>query len=184
MGELTFDTLKEQLEGASSTLLGMAEKASWNKISKNCLYILAEEEFPDQRDLEGRNIRKLRNEKKEPKPLTALMPVLLEKYYTIYEIDLFVYKSTQHLTIIEIYYRLKDQMEPDYEKTIEQASPMLHCKVSIPPYAHDFSPYTGAAKFKKSDINWELGTFNHRRNTFWLRIKFRWYLLKRALARR
>jgi len=162
---LTKDTLLQRLGDATSTLLEMAEKAAWNRISKNCLFVLSEVENNDSGFDGQRAIRKSINDKKDPKPLSSLIPILEEMYPSIYEIDLFLYKSLRNSTIIEIQYYLKDSLEPGYGKTIVNNAPVLHCKVGIPFYI--------AGKKEKFDINWESGSFQHKWKTLWARLKYR-----------
>ncbi len=110
------------------------------------------------------------NEAKTPVELKDVMPGLLQMFDDIYEIDLFIFKSAKPCTIIEIRYRLKEPLEPDYRRSVIDDPPMLHCKLVIPRYL--------AGKSKKFDVNWELKPWLCGWKMFWARLRFRLGLTK------
>jgi hypothetical protein len=144
---LTIETFEAWLEDAKSSLLKMARDATWNSISNNCLYILIEGGFTGKNFAEENHIRKQRNEKKKPKSLAPLMPILTGLYPDLYEVDLLIYRSRKNITIVEIVYWLRNSVE--FAREI--ADPILHCKVAIPPYRF--------SKKEKFDVNWQLNTW-------------------------
>ena len=52
----------------------------------------------------------------------------------IYLIELYIFKVNKKETIVEIEILEKSELDIEYRKTILDNSPMLHCKVVIPPY--------------------------------------------------
>ena len=62
------------------------------------------------------------------------MTKLKDIYDSIYDINLYVYKCEEHRTIIDIRYYPKSKLDADFFKTVINNPPMLHCKISIPPY--------------------------------------------------
>lgn len=163
---ITQDEVQQKFEGATFDLLQLAKASSFNRISENCVFILSEIEETSMSFSEQRNIRKKENDKKVPRALSEILPDLLDMYMAIYDFNLYVYKSTQRETIIEIQYYPKSSLDERFRKTIAENAPMLHCKVAIPSYV--------AAKDEKEkfDINWEHNTLSHRWKMFWLISKF------------
>ncbi len=60
----------------------------------------------------------------------------------------------------------KSELDVEYRKTVLNDSPMLHCKVAIPPYSN-------FDKKDKFDINWQIGTFEYKWKMFWWRRKMK-----------
>jgi len=137
---LSKETLEERLDDATRSLLEIARDNAWNNIADNCLFILSEN--INQFDNKG---RKAANDKKVPKPLSELMPVLLKLYDDVYEFDLYIYKSSKEQTVIEIEYAIK------WPDTPANTTPYLHAKISIPSYAAEFDVFKTKRKF---DVNW------------------------------
>lgn len=148
---------------ATVSLLNMARELSWNDISGNCRYIISEIKEYQVNFFEERKIRIAENNKKNPVPLVDMMPVLMDLYSNLYDINLYVYNAKKELTIIDIRYYQKSSLEPDYGKTVQEDAPMLHCKVEMPPYYDE--------KKIKFDINWVHNSLNHRWKMFWWRRK-------------
>jgi hypothetical protein len=175
---ITKESLPEQIGDATTSLLKLARESCWNNISDNCRFILSEikEDSSVKNFIELRGLRKTINDKKHPEPLDNILPRLLSIYANLHDINLYIYRSSKNLTIIEIAYYLKSSLEPDYQKTITNDPPMLHCKVAIPIYSTDSEfkfDYSAASK-RKFDINWEHQTFfYHRWQIFWYRFKYR-----------
>ena len=146
---ITPETLEKNVESAVGTLLNMARDLTWNKISPNCKFILSETRemagnFHDQRII----IQK-ENNRKKPVSFSEVMPIVLQRYPILYEIDLYVYKAKKRETIIDIRYVNKQSFDEDYIKKVKSDPPMLHCKVAMPPWL----PMEGPKP--KFDINWE-----------------------------
>jgi hypothetical protein len=158
------ETIEESLTDATIKLLEMARNLSSNSISDNCVYILSEYEKTGRDFSEHRKIRKLRNDKKEPKKLAAITPALIA-LYPICEINLFIYKSDKNSTTIELEC-YKNASAP----TANKKAPAIHCKVAIPPYI--------VKKNKKFDINWEHDAFLIKWKMLLKRAKFKLKLIK------
>lgn len=154
------DNLENDLRDATSSLLNMAREQCYNPISDNCLYILNEIPAIPAPDFSAERKRRNRiNKRKPPVPLAELIPELENLYDNLHDVNLYIYKTNSRLTVVDIRYYLKTSLDEEHRENVKK-SPMLHCKVSIPPYAKD------QAKF---DIHWELGGLRHRWRLFWWR---------------
>lgn len=152
--------IEVEIENQTIKLLDLVNIKCWNDISKNLMFILS-----NISEVQGENFfiqrinRNNLNKKKIPKSFNEIIISLKEIYNLIYDINLYVYKSEKHRTIIEIRYFLKSELSADYLKTIVNNPPMLHCKIAIPPYLNN--------KKSKFDVNWELGGIRYNWNMFW-----------------
>jgi len=156
------ENLHNDLKEAIENLLGMARNHSWNAVSDNCLYIISEiKDSTGKNFFEQRKIRKKLNRNKEPKPLQVIVSELESIYENLYDVNLYVYKSTTRLTVVEIQFYLKTSLDKDYFQKVKNNEPMLHCKVAIPPYSNDDK--------SKFDINWELDGLRHKWRMYWWR---------------
>lgn len=150
----------------------MAADICWNKISRNCVYILSEiDETIGKNYFELAKIRKKINDKKTPKPLSEIVADVTKIYDNLYDINLFIYKSLRNKTIIEIRYVLKTSHTEEFYPTIKDNEPMLHCKISKPFYV-TASPNLNKGE-RKFDVNWQLGGIRHEWNTFIGKTKYR-----------
>jgi hypothetical protein len=164
--------LENKIQNATSSLIDMAADMCWNKISKNCEYIISEiDESIGKNFFERAKIRKRINDKKLPKSLTGIVADLNKIYDNLYDINLYIYKSLQNKTIIEIRYFLKTSHTDDFYPTIKNNEPMLHCKVAIPPYVAKKPNST--EKQELFDVNWELGGIRQKWNKFWWKAEYR-----------
>jgi len=153
------DNLENIISDLSSKLLDMATDICWNKIRRNCQYILSEiDENQGENFFERAKIRKRVNEQKKPKSLKEIVMDLNLIYENLYDINLYIYNAKRNETIIEIRYFLKTSHTKDYYPVIKNNESMLHCKVAMPPYH---------IEGKKFDVNWELGGFRHEINMMW-----------------
>lgn len=152
MKNITKENLNQTLKDATSTLLEMARKSCYNKISDNTTYIISE----IKNDIRSRAERKKTNDKKHPKTLEQITTELQAIYENLYDINLYIYNAKKKITIIEIQYYPKSSLESSFYETVKYNDPMLHCKIRIPPYIND--------KSKKYDVNWELGGIKHKWN--------------------
>lgn len=156
------ENLEKDLKDATSKLLELARESAWNTISDECLYIISETRDDIADDFFTlKKIRKQENEKKTPVPLRQIITELENFYDDLYDVNLFIYRSLPNTTIVEIQYYPKSTLDMEFYEKVRGNSPMLHCKVALPPYRKDNNP--------KFDINWELGGFRHRWNLFWWR---------------
>jgi hypothetical protein len=160
---MTPATIQLEIERAVPQLLDMAREMAWNPISDRCLFLLTK--IPDQ-PLDAHERRKFfknQNQAKRPVPLEALVPELHQLYPDLYDINLYIYKSTSRLTVIDIRYYPRTSLTEAYRQQVAAQPPMLHCKVAIPP------GNALSAKVEKFDINWERRLLWARWRSFWLR---------------
>lgn len=169
------ESLYYEISDAVQSLLQMARDSSFNHISDNCTFIISEIKYDEKNFFNQDKIRKKDNNKKTPKPLTDIIVELETLYPNFYDINLYVYKAGKNSTILEIQYFPRSSLDLDYQKLTEMQETMLHCKVALPRYALD--------KKEKFDINWQLGTLNHRWKMFWWQRKIKWEI-KRLLKNR
>lgn len=142
--------LYKELEEATAKLLEMAHDSCWNTISDNCEFILTEiNEDKESNYYDERKLSRTENLNKTPTTLKQVVDELQNIYLKLYDVNLFIFHSMKHKTIIDIRYFLKSKLNPDYQQKIKDNRPMLHCKIGIPPYQTN--------KEAKFDINWELG---------------------------
>lgn len=164
---LEINSFEQRLKQATISILEMARNSCWNKISTNTSYIISEIKNDELNAFDKSIKRKEENDQKTAKSLEQISTELKAFYKNLYDINLYIYKSEKDNTIIEIQYFPKSSLEPEFYETIINNKPMLHCKVSVP-------PYIGFKKEKKFDVNWELGGIRYNLNLFWWRMKFNW----------
>lgn len=167
------ENLYKEISDAVQSLLKMARESSFNNISDNCKFIISEIKHSDKNFFEQNKIRKIDNDKKTPKPLIDTIVELETMYANLYDINLYVYKADSHSTIIEIQYFPRSSHDLEYQKISATQETMLHCKVAVPVYASDNK--------EKFDINWQLGTLNHKWKMFWWQRKTKKYLESRGV---
>ena len=167
------ESIYKDISDAVQSLLKLARDSSYNYISDNCKFIISEIKHSDKNFFEQNKIRKTVNDKKTPKPLIDIIGELETLYANLYDVNLYVYKANKYSTIIEIQYFPRSSLEIEYQKTSAKKETMLHCKVAIPAYASDTK--------EKFDINWQLGTINHKWKMFWWQRKTRKYFESRGI---
>lgn len=153
------ENLYKDISDVVQNLLKMARDSSFNSISDNCKFIISEIKHSNKNIFEQDKIRKIDNDKKIPKSLNDIIVELEKLYENLYDVNLYVYKANKYLTIIEIQYFPRSSLDLEYQKIAATQETMLHCKVAVPSYAYDNK--------QKFDINWQLGTINHRWKMFW-----------------
>lgn len=157
-------SLNRELEQATLKLLEMARNSCWNKISKNCEFILSEiNKDATTNFFEERKLRKNENSNKTPTSLNETVNSLKEIYDNLYDVNLYIFHAKKNKTIIDVRYFLKSRLEHTYQEEAIDKEPMLHCKIGIPPYHID--------KENKYDVNWELGGIRDKWNMFLWRSK-------------
>ncbi len=144
---MTLNTFQKEIEGAVPKLLEMARELTWNKIPDNCKFILTEIKDSQENFHVQRQLLKKENDKKVPLTLQELMPALQNLYDNLYDINLHIYRATKNVTIIDVRYYPKSSLDQEYRLKVLGNTPMLHCKVAMPPWLSD--------KKEKFDINWE-----------------------------
>ncbi|MCB9046651.1 MAG: hypothetical protein H6550_11020 [Chitinophagales bacterium] len=148
---MTENTLEREMIGAVAKLLNMAREHTWNRISDNTRFILSEIHDSEQNLFEATRLKQKENNKKDTASLKEILPQLLEMFDNLYDINLEIYKTTKHYTIIDIRCYLKSSLDEKYRKSVAEKTPMLHCKIPYPPWLWD--------KKEKFDINWQHKTY-------------------------
>ena len=160
---MTLTTLENEIQEAIPILFDTARNLTRNSISENYKFILTEINNSSENFQEQRKMNKKLNDKKVPLSLTELMPTLHRLYNNFYDINLHIYRATKIMTVIDFRYYPKSSLDKDYLKKIMSNPPMLHCKVSMPPWLSD--------KEKKFDINWEHYEGLNRLRLLWFKLK-------------
>lgn len=144
---MTAETIEDEILAAIPKLMDMAKELTLNKFSDEYLFLLSaiSDKHPDLIDRIKHHKRN--NDRREPKKLQEVIPELIAILNDLYDINLTIYKATKKVTIIEISYYAKSQLEEAYRKAISTQPPMIHCKVALPPWFGD--------KEKPFDINWQ-----------------------------
>lgn len=165
--KITKKNLNRQIEEATDNLLEMAKEHSWNKISGNVKFVIkkVKTDITEGSNLfETNRIRKKILEQKERLNLEFAIKQLKSEFKNLYLIELYVFKANKKDTIVEIEILEKSELGVDQQKIVKNNSPMLHCKVAIP-------PYIGLENKDKFDINWQLETIEYKWKMFWWRRK-------------
>ncbi len=165
VSRLSKSNIANQLYEATSALLELARSKCWNKISDNTCFILSEIIHDGKNDFDRRHGRKLNNVQKTPKSLNEITFEIEKIFENLYDVNLYIYRSQKHQTIIEIQYYPKSALDSEFRKKVECAEPMLHCKIDLPVYAKDND--------QKFDLNWPLGGIRHRWKEFSYLRKFK-----------
>ncbi|GAA3936909.1 hypothetical protein GO495_13640 [Chitinophaga oryziterrae] len=160
---MTSDSLQQEIQEAIPELLNMARGMSWNKISNNCKFILTEIKDSNRSFNDQRMLLKKENDKKTPLLFQQVIPILQTLYKNLYDINLYIYKSSKDLTVIDIRYYQKSSLDKDYRQKVTDSPPMIHSKVAIPAWLLN--------KNEKFDINWERKLWLIRWKLFCLRHK-------------
>ncbi|MDQ8013052.1 MAG: hypothetical protein REI96_11425 [Flavobacterium nitrogenifigens] len=161
------NSIEKEVQDLTNQLLELVNLYCWNDISNNLMFILS-----DISEVKGENFfiqranRNKLNKKKTLKSFNEVLINLKEIYNSIYDINLYVYKVEKHQTIIDIRYFLKTNLDSDFFETISNNPPMLHCKITKPPYLKN--------ETEKFDINWELGGMRYKWNMFYWKTKYKW----------
>lgn len=151
------------LKAETRQLLELAKSRSLYPVSENCLYITSKiENNSNENFLEVRKLRKRKNRDKKPRFLNEVVTELSHLYEDLYDLNLFIYKSSKNISLIEIQYFLKSSLDKEYHKKVGQDSPMIHSKLAIPPYVKGDK--------QRFNLNWELDGFKHRWKLFWWKI--------------
>lgn len=161
-----FKIKEEDIKISIIQLIEIVNQNCWNNISPNLVFIVSNINEAKVDDFFIQRINR-NNKGKIGENLTDAINYLNEFSENIYDINLYIYKSTKYKTIIEIRYFLKSDLDSDYLKTVIDSPPMLHSKLVRPPYANDS---------EKFDVNWELGVIKHLWKMFWrkksIKVKF------------
>lgn len=157
------ETFEQDMKNMMSSLLEMVRASCWNSISDNCMYIISEIKDSNEDSNQERVERNKINKKKIPQSFEVMIKQMKSIYPILYDVNLFVYKSEKHRTIIDVRYYPKTNFDKKYFEEVKDNAPMLHSKVAIPPYIATLDN----DKRKKFDINWELGGVRHQWKMFW-----------------
>ena len=164
--------IEQELSKCTSQLLELAQERSWSKVPKNAHFIITKIDINDVSDpIQLRKKYKKPNSKKKPKTLSKIAYELEKFYMDIYDINLYIHKISKDNTTIDIRYLLKSSLTPEYQKTVIDNKPMLHCKIPVPIYVEN------GGKF---NLNWVRGGFMHHLRSFlWYRKRTRKRMRKR-----
>ncbi|SFD62124.1 hypothetical protein [Flavobacterium phragmitis] len=160
------NSIEKDIQNLTTQLLELARLKCWNFISNNVVFLLS-----NISEIEGENFftqrinRNKLNKSKTPKSFSEAITDFKEIYDLIYDINLHIYKAEKNQTIIDIRYFLKNNLDPDYLKTVINNPSMLHCKIALPPYRKNDDD--------KFDVNWELGGISYQWNMFWYKRKLK-----------
>jgi predicted NACHT family NTPase len=111
---MTRETLSDDISKATKSLLEMARGVSWNKISDNCLFVISEIKNSTDSQLVQRRRRKSENFKKRLIGLKDAIAELKDKYFELYDINLYIDKALKGVAIIDIRYYSKNSLDIDY----------------------------------------------------------------------
>ncbi len=169
------ENLKQNIEQATTLLLQMARDLCWNNIKDEVKYVIKkvnlEVESTENFHTRNKRRKKVLNQEKRL-ILDSTIKELSSDFDNIYLIELYIFKAEKKETIVEIEVlersELTDRSDFDSEanKNYLHQNMMLHCKVPVPPYAHE-------DKKIKFNINWQLGTLDHKWKLFWWRRKIK-----------
>ncbi|MFT5618219.1 MAG: hypothetical protein ACI85I_001450 [Arenicella sp.] len=161
-----------QLKKGIPGLLKMVRGTCWNQISDNCEFIISEiKNHEDGQDFDKVKKQFLKsNLQKKPKKLNDILPELMLGYDNFHDVDLEILQAKRHKTIINIKYYSKLSINEEFRESMKNENTMLHCHITIPPYASSFSDST----HKKFDVNWHLGGWRYEWNMWLWKMKFRW----------
>jgi len=160
------ETFEQNIRDAIPILIKMVKESCWNKMSENYSFILSEINNSEGKSfLEQRIVRCKLNDNKSPKSFEKIIAELNELYSNLYDVNLYIYKAEKRRTIIEIQYFPKTSLDKEYLQQVLFQNPMLHCKISNPPYVSE--------KKEKFDINWEFGGIRYNWEMFWWKTKLK-----------
>jgi hypothetical protein len=143
---MTRDSIESDILAGVSQLLDLAAPQVWNKLSTNCQFLLSEISNNHKNGFEEQRQIRETNDSRTPVALHELVPELQAIYDNLFDINLYIDRTTSDLTIIDIRYYAKTSLKPEYRQLVGARSPMFHCKVALPP--------TALYRDGKFDINW------------------------------
>lgn len=161
--QMTKETLKSKIQLAIPGLLEMVKESCTNVLSENLVYLVSEIKDSKLNFNEERKIRIAENNAKTPVSFDKAVNQLLEQYENLHDVNLFVHKAEKTRTVIDIRFYPKTSLNLEYQESVLNNPPMLHCKISNPMY-HEGS---------KFDLNWEHGGIKHKWKLFWYRKKLK-----------
>lgn len=153
------ENISLEIQEAVLNLLKIVEIHCWNKVSAHIKYILSDSNEMKE-EFSGNKKRRLQNQinhTKIPIDFENTVSFLTDEFDDLYDINLYIFKSKKKITIVEIRYFRKSNLDADFRIAVKDHSPMLHSKLSFPIYRDDF---------KKFDVNWESGSLDHRLKQF------------------
>lgn len=150
------------ISGAVPQLLKLGRTLTWNDISDHCLFILSEITDEPTNAHQRRRVTKRLNDAKQPLPLADLAPALQQLHGNLHDINLYIYRATREVTIVDVRYYPRSSLAPTYRAQVAELPPMLHLKVATPPWLALAEP------LPRFDINWE-------RRVTWAWLRTRWF---------
>lgn len=170
---MTTETLSVTLTHTTASLLKMAREMTWNTISDDVRYVIriTNDVSEEGNVLEQNRMRKRILDAAPELSIEQAATFLLEQYPNLYCIDLYIFMAFRNRTIVEIQLLEKSRLGEAYRLTVSDKPPEWHAKVLIP-------PYRGEAH-EKFDINWPVGSWEHRWKMFWWKRKMKHDMGKR-----
>jgi hypothetical protein len=151
------------IDGAVPQLLKLGRTLTQNDISDHCLFILTEITDEPTNAHQRRRVIKRLNDAKQPLPLADLAPALHQLHGNLHDINLYIYRTTSELTIVDIRYYPRSSLAQTYRAQVAELPPMLHLKVATPPWLALAEP------LPQFDINWERRVTWAWLRTWWFR---------------
>ncbi|MGH1516697.1 hypothetical protein [Chryseobacterium sp. JK1] len=141
--------LKNHIKICIANLLRLAEINCWNTISPNLFFILSDFNEFEGKNSFGRDRSRIRiNKSKELLTLDSAVEFLYKELDDLYDVNLYIFRSSKKETIVEIQYYRKSNFDADYFEVVKDNLSMFHSKIEIPVYA---------LEGKKFDVNWKSG---------------------------
>ena len=165
---ITPENLEQQLKAFTPLVLKLARDHCWNKISDTVKYVI--KRVPSELNESGKlldeldYLRKKLLSSKEPQDLKSTVEQLKSYFSEILRIHLYVFKAKKNLTIIEVEVIENELSDTAYLQYVEVGKPQIFSYIISP-------PYTSQYEHRKFDVNWRLGTFDHKWMMFWGRRK-------------
>ncbi|WP_312395318.1 hypothetical protein [Chryseobacterium sp.] len=149
------ENLSSEIQEAVLNLFKIVELHCWNKVSANIQYILSDinEIKEELSESEKRRLQNRINNKKIPIDFEKAIEFLRDEFSDLYDVNLYIFQSKKKITIVDIRYFRKSNLDANFLVRVKDNSPMLHSKLSLPIYYRD--------DFKKFDVNWESGSLDH-----------------------
>ncbi|TPG58952.1 hypothetical protein [Hymenobacter nivis] len=154
------------INGAVPQLLKPRRSLTWNDISDHCLFVLSEiTDEPTDAHQRRRQTKRL-NDAKQPLPLADLAPALHQLRGNVHDLNLYIYRATRGVTIVDVRYYPRSSLAPAYRAQDAELPPLLHVKVATLPWV------ALAQRQPKFDVNWERQVTRTWWRMRWLKYQF------------
>lgn len=146
MNKINYKQLEDELNIAIKNLIERAKEMTINEYSTNLVFIHSEIKNTKLSLSEQFKIDYKENEKKTSMTFDSVVKELATFYEKIYDINLFIFKTSSKETIIDVRYYLKSSLEKSYRKKVIHSKPMIHSKIDLP---------NNHQNNEKFDIHWK-----------------------------